>query len=258
MTNQESFINCGVQETSHCQPNFASLLIDPSLACTSSHEKGPRELSLATGAARIHLLLHKGGSSTDSNTQSVTCDSCYPFATMRCFVVAYTRRKPTGKSLDDNCANCIEHPHNRSFDLAFRLVVGLLLIVLTVIFHVLALGFLNQKAVMIYEDHAKHRHAFVAFGFVVGATSLLATVFHALEVTLWAAVYCLIGALSGFRSALLYSLGAMTTYGNSELFLEERWKLMGPLEALNGWLLFGLSTAFLFRMIQEVSPRRPS
>jgi len=29
---------------------------------------------------------------------------------------------------------------------------------------------------------------------------------------------------------------------------------MGALEALNGMLLFGLTTAFLFAMIQEVSP----
>jgi hypothetical protein len=31
--------------------------------------------------------------------------------------------------------------------------------------------------------------------------------------------------------------------------------MMGALEALNGMLLFGLTTAFLFAMIQEVWPR---
>ena len=35
-------------------------------------------------------------------------------------------------------------------------------------------------------------------------------------------------------------------------FLEQRWQMMGALEALNGMLLFGLTTAFLFAMIQEV------
>ena len=38
------------------------------------------------------------------------------------------------------------------------------------------------------------------------------------------------------------------------LFLEDHWRLLGAIESLNGWLLFGLSTAFLFWMIQEVSP----
>ena len=46
---------------------------------------------------------------------------------------------------------------------------------------------------------------------------------------------------------MLYSLSAMTSYGHASLFLEDRWQLMGALEALNGALLFGLTTAFLVR-----------
>jgi hypothetical protein len=51
---------------------------------------------------------------------------------------------------------------------------------------------------------------------------------------------------------MLYSLSAMTTYGHASLFLEYKWQLMGALEALNGWLLFGLTTAFLFGIIKKV------
>jgi hypothetical protein len=40
----------------------------------------------------------------------------------------------------------------------------------------------------------------------------------------------------------------------ANLFLEQRWQLVGALEALNGMLLFGLTTAFLFAMIQKVWP----
>ena len=54
------------------------------------------------------------------------------------------------------------------------------------------------------------------------------------------------------RSAMLYSVSAMTTYGHANLFLKEKWQLMGALEALDGMLLFGLTTAFLFAMIQKV------
>jgi hypothetical protein len=59
-----------------------------------------------------------------------------------------------------------------------------------------------------------------------------------------------------FKHAMLYSLGAITSYGHQNLFLEDRWRLLGAIEALNGWLLFGLSTAFLFWMIQEVTPNQ--
>jgi hypothetical protein len=46
----------------------------------------------------------------------------------------------------------------------------------------------------------------------------------------------------------------MTTYGHESASLAQHWLLMGALEALNGMLLFGLTTAWLFAMIQEVWP----
>jgi hypothetical protein len=51
---------------------------------------------------------------------------------------------------------------------------------------------------------------------------------------------------------MLYSLNAMTSCGHTNLALEDHWRLMGALEALNRWLLFGLSTAFLFGMLDRV------
>ncbi len=63
-----------------------------------------------------------------------------------------------------------------------------------------------------------------------------------------------LGAVPDGKSAMLYSLNAMTTYGHESVSLEPHWQMMGALEALNGMLLFGLTTAFLFAMIQEVWP----
>ena len=53
---------------------------------------------------------------------------------------------------------------------------------------------------------------------------------------------------------MLYSLSAMMTYGHANLNLKDHWQLIGALEALNGMLLFGLTTAFLFAMIQRIWP----
>jgi hypothetical protein len=133
---------------------------------------------------------------------------------------------------------------------------GCLLIVVTMIFHVLCIGYINQKAISINANMMKHRYATASFALVVGTTALLATLLHGIETAIWAAAYIFVGAMPDVRSAMLYSLGAMTTYGHQSLFLAERWRLLGTLEALNGWLLFGLSTAFLFWLIQEVSPHR--
>ena len=46
----------------------------------------------------------------------------------------------------------------------------------------------------------------------------------------------------------------MTTRGASGLNLAEEWRLMGALEAADGMLLFGISTAFLFAVLQQIWP----
>jgi hypothetical protein len=126
------------------------------------------------------------------------------------------------------------------------------LIVLNVVIHVAGLGLINESIVHVLSG-ALSRGRFVLM-FALGVAALSATVLHGIEATTWATAYRLLGALPDARSAMLYSLSAMTSYGHANLFLKEQWQLMGALEALNGMLLFGLTTAFLFAMIQKVWP----
>jgi hypothetical protein len=129
---------------------------------------------------------------------------------------------------------------------------GLPLIVLTVVIHVLGLGLLNVKATQIFARPNARHHPFSVFVLVMGTMTLLATALHGAEAAIWAVSYQLLGARTDYKSAMLYSMGAMTTFGHAGVYLEDRWKLMGAIEALTGWLVFGLTTAFLFGMIQKV------
>ncbi len=63
--------------------------------------------------------------------------------------------------------------------------------------------------------------------------------------------YLALGALPTPRSAMLFSFNAITTFGHVTYDLADHWRLMGALEALNGILLFGVSTAFMFRLIGQ-------
>lgn len=128
---------------------------------------------------------------------------------------------------------------------------GLPLIVVTVVIHVLGLGLIGLRARRA-SGNIGRRYPIAGFAVVVGATTLLATCLHGLEAFIWAAAYRSLGALSDFKSAVLYSINAITSYGHTTLTLERQWQLLGALEALNGWLLFGLTTAFLFSIIEKV------
>jgi MFS superfamily sulfate permease-like transporter len=129
---------------------------------------------------------------------------------------------------------------------------GLPLIVLTVVVHVLGLGLINQRTAHVFSHLKECRHPTAAFAVVMGTTTLLVTLLHAIEAGIWAASYEFLGALTQPRSAILYSLSAITSYGHANLILEDHWQLMGAIEALNGWLLFGLTTAFLFGMLEKI------
>jgi hypothetical protein len=129
---------------------------------------------------------------------------------------------------------------------------GLPIIVATVLIHVLGLGVIGRRAVRVPGRTIEHRHPTSVFVAVMGTTTLLVIILHALEAAIWAVAYRLLGALPDNKSAMLYSLNAITSYGHTNLHLEEHWHLMGALEALNGWLLFGLTTAFLFGTLEKV------
>ena len=128
------------------------------------------------------------------------------------------------------------------------------LILLTVVIHVFGLGLINERVVRVLTRSMDRRRLVPLFAMVMGVAVLLITALHAIEGAAWAGAYLFLGAVPDGKSAMLYSLNAMTTYGHESVSLELHWQMMGALEALNGMLLFGLTTAFLFAMIQEVWP----
>jgi hypothetical protein len=139
---------------------------------------------------------------------------------------------------------------------------GLPLIVVNTVIHVLGLGLINENIVRTLEGMMDRRHYTSRFAVAMSVTILFATALHAIEAALWATAYVVLGALPDPKSAMLYSLSALTSYGHANIFLAPHWQMMGALEALNGMLLFGLTAAFLFSMIQRAWPlgrrqRRP-
>jgi hypothetical protein len=79
---------------------------------------------------------------------------------------------------------------------------------------------------------------------------LLLAALHGIESGIWAAAYLWLGALDSPIDALLYSVDSMSTRGASGLALEQHWRMMGALEAVNGMLLFGVSAAYIFAVMQ--------
>ena len=85
---------------------------------------------------------------------------------------------------------------------------------------------------------------------VTGVIGLLLAVLHGIECGIWAAAYLWLGALDTPTDALLFSIDSMSTRGASGLTPQRSWQMMGALEAVDGMLLFGISTAYIFAVMQ--------
>ncbi|MGO4407573.1 hypothetical protein AB4Z10_25320 [Bosea sp. RAF48] len=131
---------------------------------------------------------------------------------------------------------------------------GLPLILLNVIIHVFGLAFIYDAFTFLLREVTVRRRFMIRFAEVMSASVLLIVVLHGLEAITWAVAYLSLGAVSDSKTAMLYSLGAMTGFGVGNISLPSHWQMMGVLQSLAGLLLFGLTTAFMFAMFQAVWP----
>ena len=100
------------------------------------------------------------------------------------------------------------------------------------------------------QNRLRSRHMFAIMIGLIGVMGLLLAVLHGIEAGLWAAAFWWLGALNSPADAILYSLDAISTRGASGIMLDDHWRIMGALEAMDGMLLFGISTAYIFAVMQ--------
>ena len=130
------------------------------------------------------------------------------------------------------------------------LLVGLAATLGTIVIH----GFVVHTIVMTLRRNLQRGvlgvRLWVNMTFVMSAT-LIALAGHLMEIALWAFALDICGAVADISAAIYSSAGSYTTVG-SDIVLPPRWKLLGPFEAVSGMLMFGLTTAFIFAVIQRL------
>jgi hypothetical protein len=84
---------------------------------------------------------------------------------------------------------------------------------------------------------------------IVVLAMLFTLLAHLIEIALWAAVFLICGEFRDFGTAYYHSAVNYTTLGYGDLIMTPSWRLLGPLEAGDGMLMFGVSTAMIFALI---------
>jgi hypothetical protein len=128
------------------------------------------------------------------------------------------------------------------------LAVGAIAVLCTILIHALAVGATIQF--IRYE----RRHGRVGSGLwidlaIIVLVMLIAFAAYLIEIALWARLFVICGEFSDFQTAYYHSAVNYTTLGYGDLIMSPSWRLLGPLEAANGALMFGVSTAMIFAVI---------
>jgi hypothetical protein len=125
----------------------------------------------------------------------------------------------------------------------------------TIIVHGLILGIIIRT---VRRDLRRNR-AGVRFStdlLIVTGAMLLALAGHLIEMGLWALTLDFCDEFSNFATAFYHSAGSYTTLGDSTVLISPRWRLLGPLEASDGMLMFGITTAMIFAVVQRLIQTR--
>ncbi len=85
---------------------------------------------------------------------------------------------------------------------------------------------------------------------------LFLTILHCIQIGIWALFYHFNTAISynfiNELDALYFSFVTFTTLGYGDITLDSEWKLLSGLEAINGIMLIGWSTALMYSLIQHI------
>jgi predicted outer membrane lipoprotein len=104
-------------------------------------------------------------------------------------------------------------------------------------------------------DHReKRKDRMGAFGYgvlLIAAFSAIITL-HMLEVVIWAVFYFGNSLFQDFETALYFSITSYTTIGFGDVVLPRAWRMLGGIEGVTGVLLCGLSTAFVFAIVNAM------
>ena len=90
---------------------------------------------------------------------------------------------------------------------------------------------------------------------VLSSTAVFVLVLHIIEVSAWAVVYLSLNdipELRTFEQATYFSIVTFTSLGYGDITLQGSWRLLSGIEAMNGIILFGWSTALLFTILQRL------
>lgn len=129
-----------------------------------------------------------------------------------------------------------------------QFAIGSIMIALTFTIQAFSFDFIIRKAQWLETTRLRKMVSmWKAFTIIIVTLGVTCTLI--VQIWVWALFYLSVGALSELESALYFSTATFTTVGYGDITLTHHWRLLSSVESINGFLIFGWATAFLFEII---------
>ena len=132
-------------------------------------------------------------------------------------------------------------------------LLGVLLVAVTVVIHAMGttwwLHRLSSRITGVSDLHRPSRSLLMLI-----STIIIVTLLHTTQIIVWALAYLYLlpeNVLGSFEEATYFSFVTFTTLGYGDISFTGQWRILSGIEALNGILLLGWSTALLFTVVQR-------
>ena len=132
-----------------------------------------------------------------------------------------------------------------------ELLTALSIVAICVAIHTVGMLIFAERALRRVSGTENH-HGLTHNGAVLLLAFAVILFLHIFEASLWAGFYYARGLFENYETSLYFSLICYTTIGFGDVVLPHRWRLLGAIEGISGVLLCGLSTAFLFAIVNAL------
>lgn len=119
----------------------------------------------------------------------------------------------------------------------------------TIIIHALVMATVVRVAQTVSLTKTERSPLFLV-AVMIPTVSVLMTA-HAFEVLVWSFTYSIVDAAPAGADPVYFAFVNYTTLGYGDVVPVERWRLLGPMTAMDGVLLFGWSTAVIFEVLRK-------
>jgi hypothetical protein len=136
-----------------------------------------------------------------------------------------------------------------------QLLVGAGVSICNIVIHALVMTAVVRVAHKTAARETAHPAALLISVMVATVSVLMAA--HLSEVLVWSLAYALVDAAPTGADLMYFAFVNYTTLGYGDVTPVERWRLLGPMTAMNGVLLFGWSTAVIFEVLRRAMASAP-